>query len=385
MNRIVIERDNKAYNDSNILYQIKYFFGAVEQVEFSEGKVVITIPDTLQIDEEIIIDIINGNKVGVEIPSSELTIEKELLTPQEKEVISLEGKRVLEYVKNNFHKSFTDGRIKESPGINLKKGKWLALYKMLDTALVNIINAIFEAYQIEVPNIIDIRELQRSNYLKGSFHHINTISHMDRVYDKINRFRKMDITDTIDKEYLSPPTQALNPAVCLHCYPMFKNKSISENMYVTAIGQTYRDESGNLNNDIRLKEFTMREVVYFGKKENAAYAFDRMLQVMKQFGKSLEIDCKLIPANDIFFDDNIGKKTAFQKALQNKIELEVYDKKIDSYVAIASSNRHGNHFSKPYNIRCEDESAVTMCLAFGYERIMTVIVDAHARIDGTPT
>ena len=289
MNRLVYNREKKDYNDSNIQYQINYFFSDVKNVEFSEEEVVITTPEVLQIDSEIINEIIKENEVGVKIAAPTLEIEKNFLTQQEKELISSECKRILEYVKNNSFERFDNGKVKESIGVNLKKGNWLTLYKLLDSAMLNIINAIFSADQMEVPNIINISELQMSNYLKGSFHHVNIISHMDRVYDKINRFRKMDITDTINKEYLSTPTQVLNPAVCLHCYPLFKNSNIAETSYVTAIGQSYRDEGGNLNNDVRLKEFTMREVVYFGNKENAADAFDKMLQVMNLFGKSLEL------------------------------------------------------------------------------------------------
>lgn len=378
MSILQFKREKKIYNDANIQYQIKYFFGNVKNVEFSDDEVVITAPDDTYIDSDIINEIIKGNEVGIKIESPVVAMEKDFLTKEDKNVILNEGKKLLNFVKNSSYEGFYGGKINESDGVNLKKGSWLVLYKMLDCALLNIINKVFSAEQMEVPNIINISELQKSNYLKGSFHHVNIISHMDRDYEKINRFRKIEITDTIDKEYLSTPTQVLNPAVCLHCYPLFKNRNIKDTTYVTAIGQSYRDESGNLDNDIRLKEFTMREVVYFGNKEKSSEAFDRMLQVMDLFGKSLELNFKLMPSNDIFFDDNIGKKTAFQKALQNKIEIEVYDTVLKKNVAIASANRHGNHFSKPYNIDSNDGSAVTMCLAFGYDRIMKVLIDTHA-------
>lgn len=379
MEKLVFDKEQKNYNDSNIKYQIKYFYDSVFNVECMDDNVVITTKSGMDIDKDVIEDIIQNNEVGVAHESDPIRLEEEYLNEEEKVVIRKEADRLISFVKKNDYEVFDADKVAESVGVNLKQGKWLELFKRMDKAILNIIDEVFPADHIEVPSIIDIEELQNSNYLKGSFHHVNFISHMERKYDNVNSFRKEEISDTVAKEYLSVPKQVLNPAVCLHCYPLFKNKIVNREKYVTAIGQSFRDESGNLDNSTRLKEFTMREVVFLGDKDKASGVFQKMLNVMDEFGKALGLSYQLMPSNDIFFDDNIGKKTAFQKALQNKIELEVYDDVLERKVAIASTNRHGNHFSKPYSINTDKGSAVTMCLAFGYDRIAQVIVNKHSK------
>lgn len=252
------------------------------------------------------------------------------------------------------------------------------LFKKLDEAVSNILKKIFNADEYWAPSIISVKELQKSNYLGTSFHHVNYISKIKRNYHNINNFKKQSVSDTVDKEFLTNCTQVLNPAVCLHCYPLLKNKNIENKDHVyTLVGKVYRDESGNLDNDIRLKEFTMRELVYIGKKNNTEIAFGKCLEIMNIFGNVLNLDFNLMPANDIFFDDNIGKKTVFQKALNNKIELEVFDKKLERNISIASTNRHGTHFSKGYNIQTEKGLATSMCLGFGYDRILRILIDQY--------
>ena len=379
MGKLTFRKEAKSYNDSNIKYQIKYYYNWVENVECSLENVVITTSDDASIDEDIINDIIKNNEVDMSFKSLPINVEDDYLTAENKRVINDEAKKILDFIMCGEYEEFDADKITESLGVNLKRGKWLELFKRIDMSLLKVIDEVFGAEHMEVPSIIDIEELQRSNYLDGSFHHVNFISHMERKYDNVNNFRKAKIVDLVEKEFLSKSKQVLNPAVCLHCYPLFKNRVIDTTKYITAIGQSFRDESGNLDNNVRLKEFTMREVVFIGSKEEANSEFKKMLQVMEEFGRALKLNFELMPSNDIFFDDNIGKKTAFQKALQNKIELEVYDDLLCRNVAIASTNRHGNHFSKPYEINTESGSAVTMCLAFGYDRIAQVLINKHAK------
>lgn len=380
MKNIYIELESNNYNRSNIKYQILFYYPNVNKVEISEDQVYILLPNEEDIDEEIIRKIIDDNKLHVNIFANALEIKTEHLETEEKEYISEQLLGLVDFLKDKSREELLDDILPESKGVNMLSNEAGILFKKLDEAVANILKKIFNAEEYWVPSIISVEELQKSNYLGGSFHHVNYISKMKRNYDNIGDFRRQSITNTVDKEFLTNCTQVLNPAVCLHCYPLLKGKNIkNENRAYTLIGKSYRDESGNLDNTTRLKEFTMRELVYIGQKNNTEIIFEKCLEVMNMFGTVLNLSFNLMPANDIFFDDNIGKKTVFQKALNNKIELEVFDKTLELNVSVASTNRHGTHFSKGYNIQTEDELATSMCLAFGYDRILRILIDQYCK------
>ena len=54
------------------------------------------------------------------------------------------------------------------------------------------------------------------------------------------------------------------PAVCLHCYPHFKQRTIDEPVTITTQGRCYRYEGTDQFSPDRLWEFIMRETVYMG-------------------------------------------------------------------------------------------------------------------------
>lgn len=375
MNNFTFELEEENYNYDNIKYQILYYFQNVSEIKFNKDQLQLWYIGEI-IDKDTIKNIIDDNILKIKINTKPLVIESNHLSMNDKSYIKEQLTILTDFLKRKKKDELLQDIIIEEKGINMLRNESGKFFELLDKVISSILKKIFKADEYWVPSIIDISELQRSNYLSGSFHHVNFISKVLHNYNNIREFKEQTIIDKVDKSFLTNCRQVLNPAVCLHCYGLLENENIEDkNCIYSLIGKSYRDESGNLNNEIRLKEFTMRELVFIGKKDNTEIIFNKCLEIMNEIGLVLDLDYMLMPANDIFFDDNISNKTVFQKALNNKIEFEVYDEILKSKVSLASTNRHGTHFTKSYNIKIKDELATSMCLAFGYDRIMRVLIN----------
>jgi hypothetical protein len=90
------------------------------------------------------------------------------------------------------------------------------------------------------------------------------------------------------------------------------------------------------------------------------------------FGAALGLDLNRVAASDPFFE-NDGARALMSRLSPVKHEFQAGD------LAIASVNTHRNFFGERCRIRLAEASghAFTSCVAFGLERWLAVLLDAH--------
>lgn len=238
--------------------------------------------------------------------------------------------------------------------------------KCLENEILNIFgNA---KYSLDFGPAIDKETLNKCQYFEKNPDYILSVSKIDSA-----KIKDVILLKNIKKGDLIDPFVYLRPAVCLKLYPLFTDKTIDENFIINTCGYAYRNEN-YIEDGIRLNEFRIREIVFFGTEEfvNGCLieaknkAFDLAIKV---FGE--EKTC-IMDANDNFFPNDINKKLGqYQRANHTKQELVV---KIGNHdVACASVNYHGDSFSKKFNFDSHGK-IVTGCIGFGLERWITAYV-----------
>lgn len=274
-------------------------------------------------------------------------------------------------------------KIKLSKGLNIYTRRLPALMEFIDDIFKDLFKNLFGAVEIIAPSIISTDIIDKCGYFVTGCQHISFVSPITNHPDRFKEFLPAWEKNKKDKEksfsihhYCKEPTYILNPALCLHCYPIFQNKKISKDnlIAVTIKGNCFRDEFGNLNNEERLYEFIMRECVFFGGNKIILKTHKLLLELLKLLGYVFGINFKLETSNDIFFDENAQNLLFAQLVSDNKVEMTTYVKSLNKEISIASINKHENHFSKAFNIRDEEDGILsTMCIGIGYNRFIMPI------------
>ncbi|MBE2280959.1 MAG: hypothetical protein IAE91_11250, partial [Ignavibacteriaceae bacterium] len=251
-------------------------------------------------------------------------------------------------------------------------GRTAAIFDILDGLFREFFLIKYKARDIKTPSIISSNVIKKAGYFETGCQHISFVAPISNDPYILEEFSKISDYSSVNLfKYLKTPKDVLNPAMCLHCYPLFENHTLDEPIKVmTLMGSCFRDESGNLNNSERLNEFKMREVVYFGEEQLLKIIHNELIDFLINFGKFFELNFKLEVSNDIFFNDNAEKQLFSQLITNNKIEFQVYIKDLNKYIACASINKHGSHFSEAFNIKgSTGDFASTMCIGFGLDRL----------------
>ncbi len=236
--------------------------------------------------------------------------------------------------------------------------------------------ASFGAQPYRFPTLVPARNLARVNYFRAFPHSLTFVTHLRSDLDVINHFAESAACDehgilrTPEGTYAEVET-LLSPAVCYHLYfSLADNPLPAESVTATAVGNCFRYESSNLNSLERLWNFTMREVIFVGKKdfvlENRETARQRMEKVFAEIGLAYRVES----ANDPFFVGEFRKQAAFQSAFDLKFEIRARLPFKDDTLAVGSYNYHQDFFGRHLNITLADGAPVhTGCVAFGLERM----------------
>ena len=92
------------------------------------------------------------------------------------------------------------------------------------------------------------------------------------------------------------------PAVCYHAYPEWTNTTLGpEPTLITARGHCYREEDGNYTPLERLWEFTMREIVVIGTREQVEDVRQSLVRQVTALVELLDLDGSIDTATDPFF------------------------------------------------------------------------------------
>jgi seryl-tRNA synthetase/acyl carrier protein len=174
-------------------------------------------------------------------------------------------------------------------------------------------------------------------------------------------------------------TTALAPAVCYHAYPAWQSKTIgSEPVLLTAVGRCYRHENGDYAPLSRLWDFTMREIIVLGTREQVETHRRALMTRVSELVTLLELDATIETATDPFFAAGDEGRRLMQQAGALKHELKLAVDPSGSGIAAASFNHHYDYFGSRFVISLTNGApAHSGCVAFGLERWVLALLAQH--------
>lgn len=180
---------------------------------------------------------------------------------------------------------------------------------------------------------------------------------------KAQSFENVIKNNSVGKEDLAENGYFLIHAGCMEVYPYYGEYRKGENIIFTLKARVFRNE--NTLNEIRLKEFTLREFVCIGDRTFIDKNMSCFQEKTVAYAESLGLEVRVEAASDVFYPTD---KNKVMKKLQekNKKKLEVLVRYRDQDLAIASINYHSNHFSRLFGF--EQNGIQTACIGFGIER-----------------
>jgi acyl carrier protein len=169
------------------------------------------------------------------------------------------------------------------------------------------------------------------------------------------------------------------PAVCYHAYPEWEGKTLRpEPTLLTARGRCSRYEDGSYVPLERLRQFTMREIIILGSRDQVDDARHSLVRQVSELVTMLELDAAIDLAADPFFTSADEGRRLMQQAAALKYELRLTIDEAGRTIAAASFNHHQDFFGTRFDIRLADGTpAHSGCVAFGLERWVLALCAQH--------
>ncbi len=248
-------------------------------------------------------------------------------------------------------------------GQSALSGQLLALYRGLDALFADWSDQA-HATAHHFPSFMPLRELQRLDYLQ-SFPHLATFPvTLDAERDNLSEFSQINIDNdaVIELTHTEPVKDILTPAACYHFYIHYQGQRLSSPLHLTTCCTCYRHEQYYRPLQ-RQWSFNMRELVCIGTEREVEQFLVAQQQRVSMLVERLGIEASWQAATDPFFRPEENPKYLAQKILPIKQELV-----LENGLAIASVNRHHDHFGRAFDIHRGDKTARSGCVAFGMER-----------------
>jgi acyl carrier protein len=170
--------------------------------------------------------------------------------------------------------------------------------------------------------------------------------------------------------------QAYSPAACYHRYAALAGTTLEVPTVLGVHARCRRAENATRSLE-RPAAFTMRETVVLGTHQEVERVRYRLLRRVDRFVTALGLDGAIEPASDPFFTSASGGRALAQQAGELKLELRLSLEE-GRRVAVASFNRHHEHFGRAFGIALPDGSpARSGCVAFGIERWVLAFLAQH--------
>ncbi|RLF20881.1 MAG: serine--tRNA ligase [Thermoprotei archaeon] len=292
------------------------------------------------------------------------------------------------------------GWIARFPG----RGQWYYLPPF--TALLNAIKELVFEYvtrplgfvELMLPKLIPLEIAFRARKLQGEpggMYYVCAPRYREK--EKYLPFRvKAEITNVLPmrelKDLLEDPGYILDPVQCLPFYQLYRGKVLRKEelpiKVVDVSGPTYRYEAGGARGIERVHEFWRIEHVWMGLRKQCIEIRDQVLDAMCNFvDKVLDLEWRVEFAGDTFYlaeDQRIDEDVEIPE--EPKFELQIYmpfkgprdSKEKDVWLACASFNLHGTHYTKNFSIKCASgEPLWTGCFGVGLTRMATAFLAQH--------
>jgi len=262
------------------------------------------------------------------------------------------------------------------------EGTALRLYRYFDRTLANIGDP-FAPEPMLTPTLIPATTLSKCDYFRSFPHIVTFTTHLPEDMPTIEGFRtrhqdREDVDDRALSDMVTPEA-CLSPAVCYHVYAANRDRVIpAAGLRYAVVGRCFRYESSKMVDLRRLWEFTMREVVLLGSRENVLGLREQGNDIVSRYLADHEIAGEIRTASDPFFiAPDADAKTYFQLSSDTKWEISLCLPD-DERLAAGSLNYHSDFFGRAFS--CDVEGAGPMhsvCIAFGLERWVYAFLAQH--------
>ncbi len=226
--------------------------------------------------------------------------------------------------------------------------------------------AMFEgAGELNPPPIYEIADLEKFDV----YENFPQLSFVASGID-IGRPHVGPVDGTFPTDQLLPAELGLPMATCYGAYLFYENAELDQDVTVTLVNRCFRNED-SYEGLRRLASFTMREIVAIGSFGHTQDLLARYSDRIATFADQIGLHLTRQAASDPFFQQD-GGRALIQKLQPVKHEFLAGD------LAISSVNTHRNFFGERCAIRlAAGEYAFTSCVAFGLERWVSALVEAH--------
>src|SRR5262249_11089739 len=146
----------------------------------------------------------------------------------------------------------------------------------------------WEARPVLTPTLIPTRVLARCDYFRSFPHNVTFACHLPEDAPTVESFRaRHHDREELDEKALGDmlaPEACLSPAVWYHVYHLNQDRATSAvGLTYGVCGKCFRYESSNMTDLRRLWDFTMREVVFLGARDDVLDRRERSIEMMGRF------------------------------------------------------------------------------------------------------
>jgi seryl-tRNA synthetase len=262
------------------------------------------------------------------------------------------------------------------------RGPAARLMEVIDRKVLRVFGGAFNAEREVFPATIRAETLQRCNHFTSFPEHMDFVAHLRSDLDVLSEFSNGCRTDgwspALHEGRMGPHDLAISPSCCYHAYEGMEGWSLEKpGRALTAILNCHRYEGANHRSLMRLRSFSMREVVWVGQPAWVLACRARAEELMQEWAVAWQISCTFETANDMFFTDDFAVKASFQRQQEAKRELRADIPSEKTTISIFSSNFHAATFGRAFGITAGGRPAVSACVGWGLERWVLTILSQH--------
>jgi len=278
-----------------------------------------------------------------------------------------------------FRRELLDSGLVLDAGVEGLYGRSLAYEEIISgiMGLTTRTGADDGAMSVHFPPVIPRWLLEKTDYLK-SFPDLTGSVHTFRGDDKLHA-RLLALVDGGHDwvEVLEPADVVLRPAACHPVYPLCTDGPLPDGGRRFEVhGWCFRHEPSA--DPARMLAFRMHEFVYVGDPDGATAHRDAWVKRGTAMLEGLGLEVDVVVANDPFFG-RVGRVLAAnQREEALKLEFVTPITSTESPTAIASVNRHQDHFGVTFGISSADGGvAHSACFAVGVDRTALALLKRH--------
>lgn len=268
----------------------------------------------------------------------------------------------------------------------------IALLTGLDRRIRDIVVGRFGATEYRYPTLIRTDVLDVAGYPAAFPQFLMLVTRLHEDLDVYREFQETSgaagTRDPAVLRYCRNVDYCLPPTMCFHTFAQYRGRTLPEAgpHVVTACGKSFRHEGRYATTLERLWDFTIRETVFFGGRDEVLDAREELMRRIFDLFEEWGLDGYCQAANDPFFvGADPASKAWSQRLLGLKYELRLR-LGAGRDLAVGSFNFHDDFFGRNFDItRTGAGPAISGCAGFGLERLLYALLNRHgADPDGWP-